>query len=326
MTLKVAFAILVGIVIFMGIFGAIRKRAAMNDQIKQRMQEIQNMDTDGKSEAIEFKADDDPYGRRKKTVRMEDMTFAERVLTPAKEYISRHMMALAPESIHEFLVQQMILAGKDRKDVGTFIFRVLVFAVVGGAFFFWINMDSKDPLPQRITFVLFGVGLGFMLPIMDLRKKIRLRKEAIRRKLPELLDLLVVSVEAGLSFDAALRKICDRMDGPLALEGRHMLDDMRMGVNKRTALQGMAKRCDVQEVSLFVTSIIQAERLGSNISNTLQVQADNVRERHRQWVKAMALKAPVKIVLPLVVFILPAIFIVALGPAIFNIMAGFMGK
>lgn len=326
MTLKLAFAILVGIVIFMLVFGAIRKRAAMNDQIKQRMQEIQDMDTEGRGQAVEFKPDDDPYGRRQKAVRMEDMSFGERVLIPVKEYISRHMMALAPESIHEFLVHQMILAGKDRKDVGTFIFRVLAFAIIFGGLFFWMNMGSKDPLPQKITFVLLGVGLGFLLPILDLRKKIRLRQEAIRRKLPELLDLLVVSVEAGLSFDAAMRKICDRMEGPLAIEGRHMLDDVRMGVNRRTALQSMAQRCEVQEVSLFVTSIIQAERLGSNISNTLQVQADNVRERHRQWVKAMALKAPVKIVLPLVLFILPAIFIVALGPAIFNIMTGFMGK
>ncbi|HCB93242.1 MAG TPA: secretion system protein, partial [Selenomonas sp.] len=87
----------------------------------------------------------------------------------------------------------------------------------------------------------------------------------------------------------------------------------------RDALLDLASRCEVQEVSLFVTSVVQAERLGSNMSNTLKVQAENVRERHRQWVKAMALKAPVKIVLPLVGCILPAIFIVALGPALFSV-------
>jgi len=326
MNIRLILALVMAALVFVIIFSLVRKRAAMNDQIKQRMQEIQDMDSGETSQAREFSQEEIGYERREAARRLEDMPFYERVIQPAKEYIGRNMMKLAPTSIHEYLSHLMILAGRDRRSVGTFIFRVIVFAVVFGAFFFWINMGSKDPLPQRITFVLLGVGLGFALPIMDLRKKIRLRQEAIKRKLPELLDLLVVSVEAGLSFDAAMRKICDRMDGPLALEGRHMLDDVRMGMTRRSALQGMAQRCEVQEVSLFVTSIIQSERLGSNIGNTLQVQADNVRERHRQWVKAMALKAPVKIVLPLVLFILPAIFIVALGPAIFNIMAGFMGK
>lgn len=324
MTLKLLFAIAVALVVFLLVFGAIRKRAAMNDQIKQRMQEIQDMDTSGAGQAQDFTPDD--YERRQTAKRLEDTPFGERVVIPVRNYISRNMQMLAPESIYGFLVQQMVLAGKDRHAVGTFIFKTLIFAVIGGAFFFWLNMGSKDPLPQRITFVLFGVALGFMLPVMDLRKQIRTRQQAIRRRLPELLDLLVVSVEAGLSFDAAMRKICDRMDGPLPLEGRRMLDDVRMGMTRKQALQAMAKRCEVQEVSLFVTSIIQAERLGSNIGNTLKVQADNVRERHRQWVKAMALKAPVKIVLPLVLLILPAIFIVALGPAVFNIMTNFLNK
>ena len=184
---------------------------------------------------------------------------------------------------------------------------------------FMVVSEGTYPFVQRVSLIVLGIVMGGFLPFAILNSIIRKRQKLIRRQLPEFLDLLCVSVQAGLSFDAALRKIVVRMGGPFVAECRKMLDDVRMGMTRRDALLGVGYRCGVQEVSLFVTSIIQAERLGSNLSNTLSIQADNVRERHRQWVKAMALKAPVKIVLPLVGFILPAIFIVALGPALFNV-------
>ena len=134
------------------------------------------------------------------------------------------------------------------------------------------------------------------------------------------MDLLCVSVQAGLSFDGALMKITERMKGPLVDEFRRMQDDVRMGIVRRTALRSMAARCDVQDVSLFTTSIIQAERLGTSMGKTLKNQADNIRERHRQYVKAEAMKAPVKIIFPLVAFIFPAFFVVALMPAILSLM------
>ena len=145
------------------------------------------------------------------------------------------------------------------------------------------------------------------------------RQKAIQKQLPELLDLLCVSVQAGLSFDGAMRKIVERMEGPLIDECRKMLDDIRMGAVRRQALRLMGERCDVQDVALFTTAVIQAERLGTSMATTLNNQAENMRERRRQYIKAEALKAPVKIVFPLIMFIFPTLFVVTLLPAILGL-------
>ena len=125
-----------------------------------------------------------------------------------------------------------------------------------------------------------------------------------------------MSVQAGLSFDSGIAKIVDRMKGPFVEECQRMQRDVRMGMMRKHSLQQMARRCDVQEVYLFTTSIIQAERLGTSIANTLVEQASNMRERRRQAAKAEALRAPVKIVFPLVLFIFPALFVIVLLPSL----------
>ena len=119
-----------------------------------------------------------------------------------------------------------------------------------------------------------------------------------------------------MSFDSGIAKIVDRMKGPFIEECQRMQRDVRMGMMRKHSLQQMARRCDVQEVYLFTTSIIQAERLGTSIANTLVEQASNMRERRRQAAKAEALRAPVKIVFPLVLFIFPALFVIVLLPSL----------
>ncbi len=262
----------------------------------------------------------------KKSKKLEDTPFAERVIIPARRYITAKMLQFTPKAIHDYIALQLTMAGKKAKgNVGTFVFKCIVFAVIFGGGMFYMMMGSDKAFIQRLMFVFLGTAFGLFFPLLALRSEMKKRQEKMRRQMPELLDLLCVSVEAGLSFDAAVRKIVDRMHGPLIDECKRMLDDVRMGVTRREAMQNMGVRCNVQEVSLFVTSVLQAERLGSNMSSTLATQAEDVRERHRQYVKAMALKAPVKIVLPLVGFILPAIFIVALGPAMYNVAKNFGG-
>ena len=173
-----------------------------------------------------------------------------------------------------------------------------------------------------MTLVAGGI-LGGLLPTLLLQSMISRRQEQIMRQLPQVLDLLSVSVYAGLSFDGSLRKITDRMQGPFIDECRRLQDDIRMGMVRRTAFRRLAERCGLQDVSLFVTSIIQAERLGTSMSKTLQSQSDNLRERHRQNVKAMALKAPVKMLFPLVFCIFPALFVVVLLPSILVLIKRF---
>ena len=143
--------------------------------------------------------------------------------------------------------------------------------------------------------------------------------------MPEFLDLLCVSVQAGLSFDGAVAKICARMEGPLIDEFRRFQNDVGLGMTHQYALNQVAKRCDLEEVYLFTTSVIQAERLGTSMTRTLKVQADNMRDRHRQWVRGEALKAPVKIIFPMVLFIFPSIFVVLLFPSVLTIVRNLGG-
>ena len=168
--------------------------------------------------------------------------------------------------------------------------------------------------------VLFGTIAGAYLPFLVLNIKINKRKKLLRRQLPEFLDLLCVSVQAGLSFDGAVSKIVKRYTGILSEEFKHAQDEIKFGMTKQHALTQLAKRCDIEEIYLFTTSVLQAERLGTSMAQTLSLQADNIRERHRQYVKTEAMKAPVKILFPMVFFIFPSIFVVLLFPAMITII------
>ena len=314
---KILFVLSIVSFVYLLLYRLIREKFMSQTKVRQRMQVLQTMDTNVRREShvVEQRKD------RKPLRRLEDTPFAERVIIPAKEKIEEMALQFAPRAIQGYIQHKMVVAGMPaNSSVGLFVFRVILLAALFGGVMFWAVSQGGDmPMMQRIAYLVLGFLIGAILPISALGRKIKSRQDAIRKQLPEVLDLLCVSVQAGLSFDAALRKIVSRMDGHFVTECRKMLDDVRMGMTRRDALIDLASRCEVQEVSLFVTSVVQAERLGSNMSTTLRVQAENVRERHRQWVKAMALKAPVKIVLPLVGCILPAIFIVALGPAMFNV-------
>ena len=189
-----------------------------------------------------------------------------------------------------------------------------------------VTTKKATPYLQSVLFYWLSVAIGALLPFSLLNSKIRKRQKAIEKQLPEVLDLLSVSVQAGLSFDGALRKITDRSIGPLIDEFKRMQQDVRMGAPKARALQAMARRCDVEDLYLFITAVIQAERLGTSMGKTLNNQADNMRERRRQKAKAEALKAPIKIIFPLVLFIFPAIFVVTLLPSILAMLRDLGGK
>ncbi len=317
---KILFYISVVSFFFLIFYKQIREKVMPHTNVRQRMQNLQTMGMNIRRES-RIRSGREQNSPRRPLRKLEDIPFVDRVIIPAKEKIEELALQFTPRKMQEFIQHKMVVAGKPaNSSVGLFILRIVIFAAVfGGGMFFAMSRGGDLPVVRQISFLVLGCLIGGILPISTLSRQIRNRQEAIKRQLPEVLDLLCVSVQAGLSFDAALRKIVIRMEGPFVTECRKMLDDVRMGMTRRDALIDLAARCEVQEVSLFVTSIIQAERLGSNMSNTLQAQAENVRERHRQWVKAMALEAPVKIVIPLVACILPAIFIVALGPAMFNV-------
>jgi tight adherence protein C len=164
----------------------------------------------------------------------------------------------------------------------------------------------------------FG-ALGFFYPDIRVRTRIERRRDEIRRELPDALDVLAVSVEAGLSFDQSLARLHEHMSGPLVEEFQLVLSELRVGESRGNALRKMGERVDVGEVSAFVHAMIQADQLGTPLAKILRVQASEARRRRQVAAEERAMKAPVKMLLPIALFIFPAMFVVILGPAVIKI-------
>lgn len=161
---------------------------------------------------------------------------------------------------------------------------------------------------------------GSMAPSFWLGRRITRRKQEIRRSLPEVIDLLCVSVEAGLGLEGAIQKVAERYTGPLAQELGYCLNEMNLGKTREEAWRNLAQRANLPDLSVVVSAIVQAERLGASLSTVLRVQAADLRERRRQRAEEQARQVPIKLLFPLVFFIFPALFVVILGPAILQIL------
>ena len=203
--------------------------------------------------------------------------------------------------------------------VGVKLLALIAFAVIG---FVLGLVIGGGALILALLFTVVGAGIGYMAPEFWLGKKIRARSFGMVLQLPDALDLLTISVEAGLGFDAALAKVVEKMEGPLVDEFRQALAEVRMGRPRREALRDVASRADAQPVSNFIGAIVQAEQLGVPIAKVLQIQSNQLRIERRQRAEEAAAKAPVKMLFPMVGCIFPTIFIVILGPAIIAVMGG----
>lgn len=165
--------------------------------------------------------------------------------------------------------------------------------------------------------------LGYFMPDLCLKSKEKGRHEEILKSLPDVLDLLSVSVEAGLGFDAALQKVIDKSGGPLSDEFAKTLQEINIGKHRREALRDMAERVAVDDLTTFLASIIQAEQLGVSIANVLRLQSGQLRANRRMRAEEKAQQAPVKILIPLLLFIFPCILLVLLGPAVIQLIDTF---
>lgn len=240
-----------------------------------------------------------------------------RLLAQAMDFFSK----FAPSALPQMMEQRIILAGKQgiwkpRTLVGIWFVSMIFWGFQGFRYTTGHPMSTFGGLVLIWGCLLFGA----MLPFGVLNHIIRNRQTKIIRQLPDVLDLLSISVQAGLSLDGAMRKVVERMEGPLIDEFRRMLRDVRMGMTRRRSMQLMARRCDVQDVYLFVMSVVQSERLGASMSDTLVIQADNMRDLRRQRARTQTMKAPVKMIFPLVFCIFPAIFVVVLLPSLISLM------
>ena len=174
-----------------------------------------------------------------------------------------------------------------------------------------------------VLFLLIGLAAGTFLPHYYLSIKRKARNKSALKELPDILDLLTVSLEAGLGFDSAVSKVVSKKDGVLSAEFHRSLEELRLGRTRREALTGIKNRIEVEEVRAFISSILQAEKLGIGMVQVLRVQSNEVRERRRQRAEEEAMKAPVKMLFPLVLFIFPSLFIVLLGPALIQFIQTF---
>lgn len=199
--------------------------------------------------------------------------------------------------------------------------RVLVLKFVLGALGFVISLVFFSDLPglQRLAVTVFFVGLGFFIPDAVIARRGRDRQAQIQLELPDTLDQLTMSVEAGLGFEAALARASQTGDGPLAQEFNRTIREVQLGVPRDDALRQLSERTDVADLDSFVLAVVQSEKYGIGIGSVLRVQAEELRDKRRERAEERALKIPVLIIFPLAFCIFPAIFIVLLGPAAIQI-------
>ena len=252
--------------------------------------------------------------------------FAQRVLSPLSGRLASSLMRITPNAIRRLVEEKLAMSG----SFGGLSIDGFLLLWGGLAFAFPVIAIVLLYLGQAATHIIAGIAMlafafGAALPFILLNQQIKQRKHSIQKDLPDVLDLLTVSVEAGLGFDGALAKLVEKMKGALAEEFSRVLQEIRVGVTRRNALHALGARCDVPDLSLFTTSIVQADQLGVSIGNVLRVQSAAMREKRRQRAEEKAMKAPIKMLLPLVLFIFPTIFIILLGPAIIQIMDSFIG-
>lgn len=259
--------------------------------------------------------------------KVEDKSFKERILKPFYKSFSNTLVKMTPSHKLKMLDKRLEKAGllKD-KTVGNWLFTKNMTAII---FSMLIALFSYIAEPNILK--AFALGLLIMVTVnvffnFYLSKMIENRKKRILKELPYTLDLITVSVEAGLSFDGAIARVINNISGELCDEFAKSLKEIRMGIDRKVALKNMSDRCNVRQLSMLVTSLIQADELGVSLSRVLRIESANLREYRKQVSREKAMKAPIKMLIPLVLFIFPTIFIIILGPAVINIINIFVKR
>jgi len=244
-----------------------------------------------------------------------DSPFSDRVLVPVLDGFTRFIVQLLPQSFVARITQQLITAGRPMSTQAFFTLVVVTALVCPFTASALLCSRNGGEISTTVLVVPIAcAALGIAAPMLWLRRRARGRQLAIWKSLPDTFDLITVSVEAGLGLDAAMRQVAEKVRGPLADEIAQMLREVGMGRARREALEDLAARTDVPEVVTFVNAIVQAEQLGTSVGRVLRSQAVMLRIRRRQKAEATARRAPIKMVFPLVLCIMPSFFIVTVGP------------
>lgn len=249
---------------------------------------------------------------------------SERAVAPVLMRVGRLIRRFTPVGYLEKTQRKLMLAGNPGNlDAPAFAVIKVFTTVIGVVLAFFIRAAAVGDGLLAVLLFVFPIILGFFGPDAWLTRKVDERRLAMQRTLPDILDLLVISVEAGLGFDAALARVVGTVPGPLSEEFFRMLQETRVGVSRRDAMRHLMDRTDLDELRSFLLAMLQAEAFGVAIARVLRVQADEMRVKRRQRAQEKAFAAPVKLVFPLVFCIFPSLFIILLGPAAIQIAGAF---
>jgi len=289
------------IAIFIFFYGTMLILNKSKMTIGYRIKQVQNIDTDAR-------------------VDIESKSFSQRALTPFYEKISQFIIKTTPSRKITLLKRKLEKAGLLKNNTPenwlyTRIMIMLIFSILFGLLSYMIVANFfKSLIIALLIMLLTSTFFNFYLS-----KRIDTRKKMIVKDLPYTLDLITVSVEAGLSFDGAMARVIANISGQLCDEFAKTLKEIRMGIQRKVALKNMSERCEVKELSMLLTSLIQADELGVGLGNVLRVESVGLREHRKQVAREKAMKAPIKMLFPLIFFIFPSIFIIILGPALIKI-------
>lgn len=242
----------------------------------------------------------------------------KRLLGPVMSRLADSVHALTPSGALERLDHKIDVAGaRATWTVDRLLGTKVLLATLGGLF--GVYRVLNDPTMTNVLMAFLLTAGGFTVPDLVLNRRASERQSQIDLELPDLLDQMVVSVEAGLGFEAAMSRVAKQNEGALPHEIQRVLQDIRFGMSRRDAFQKLVKRTESQDLKQFVNALTQAERLGMPLADVLRVQAEEMRKKRRMRAEETALKIPVKLVFPLLLCILPALFVVIIGPAIIRV-------
>ncbi len=261
--------------------------------------------------------------------------FADRVFKPFLAQISRLTSRISPGNTMESTERNLAQAGNPRGlNVESFYGLKGVVAVVLGVMvtiIMYLNpLPGTIPYPPEVPisaliWAVIAVVAGFFFPDLWIRDEKQRRQKRITKGMPDTIDIIAISVEAGLGFDGAVQRVAGKSKDDLSVEFERYLLELRLGKSRKEALRNIIWRTGVPDLSSFITAIIQADTLGVSIANVLRIQSDQMRIRRRQRAEELAHKAPIKMLFPMALFIFPAIFVVILGPVIPQIQSGLGG-
>ena len=252
-------------------------------------------------------------------------SFLSRILLPSFGTLGKIAQRMTPLGLRERLARKLVLGGS---PAGWDAEKVAAFKLVGlaGGIALGFIIGAGGGGAKMMALMLLLGGIGYFAPDGVLSGRAQRRQEQIRKALPDTMDLLTISVEAGLGFDAALAQVVRNVQGPLSQEIGRMLHELQLGVSRADAFRKLADRTDVEELRAFVISMIQANKFGVGVAGVLRAQAKELRMKRKQRAEQKAMQTPVKILFPLIFCVLPSLFVVVIGPGAIRIFQAFFGS